>query len=74
MWDHQNQLWLDMMEKLPLRKMDHSEFSTHHGTKVATFLISKENQQVSEWHGLKKRWMPLPNVVLMFPDFRYVPW
>ena len=73
MWDQQNRRWLDMIDLLPIRKMAHSSFSELHGTKVAAFLTSAENRRTPEWHGIKKCWMPLPNVVLVFPPFRYVP-
>ena len=73
MWDEQQKNWIEMMEKLPIRKMPHSDGSDYHGNPVASFLTSREGQRKPEWNGIKKCWMPLPNAALMFPAFRYVP-
>ena len=74
MWDEQQKNWIEMMEKLPIRKMPHSDGSDYHGNPVASFLTSREGQRKPEWNGIKKCWMPLPNAALMFPAFRYVPY
>ena len=79
LWDEQQQNWLEIMEKLPLRKMPHSRDSEHYEylqqykKKVASNLDSVAGQKREVWNGLKKCWMPLPNIVLTFPHFRYVP-
>ena len=79
MWDEQQPNWLTIMEQLPIRKMPHSRDSEHYASlqnykhKVAAFLETIAGQQVPVLNGLHKCWMPLPNIVLTFPDFRYVP-
>ena len=79
LWDEQQKYWSEIMEKLPIRKMPHSRESEHYEylqqykQKVASILETVAGQQREEWNGLKKCWMPLPNMVLTFPDFRYVP-
>ena len=79
MWDEQQQVWLDVMQHLPIRKMPHSTFSEQYENlqkykqKVVNLLETVSGQKAAVWRGLHKCWMPLPNVVLAFPDFRYVP-
>ena len=79
MWDEQQKNWLEIISKLPLRKMPHSSNSDYYEQlkqykkKVATILDSVEGQALAMWNGIKKCWMPLPNIILAYPMFRYVP-
>ena len=69
-WESLRPKWEEIIQKLPIQKYRHSQFSEHHGLKVMSLL---ENQKMSQWYGLKKDWMPLPNCSMLFPLFRYLP-
>ena len=70
MWERQRKIWEEIIEKLPVQKYKHSEYSEHHKLKAVTLL---KDQKMTEWFGLQKCFMPLPNSVMAFPMWRYVP-
>ena len=71
MWDRQQDIWADVIKKLPIRKMPHSSGSEYSG-KTVTYLETQAGQQSETWGHLYKRFMPLPSCVLLFPRFRLV--
>ena len=69
MWDRQQSIWVDVIEKLPILKMAHSDQSPYSG-KTVTYLETQAGQRSETWGHLYKRFMPLPSCVLLFPRFR----
>ena len=70
MWERQRKIWEEIIEKLPIQKYSHSKYSEYRELKAVTLL---KDQKMAEWFGLQKCFMPLPNTVMAFPMWRYVP-
>ena len=72
LWDRQQDIWKDVIEKLPLRKLKHCKQSEYYNEDrpVCKLLETHAGQRSSAWGDIQKCFMPLPSTVMLFPEFR----
>lgn len=70
LWNRQQEILADVIQKLPIKKFKHSFHSKYADEKVVQYLETYNGQKSSVWGGLQKRFMPLPTAIMVFPRFR----